>query len=1471
MSLVFRATLVGCLLVTLTTAAETTPGTRLQTQRQAHDMARQLVAEILDIQIRQLEENGLQRLPIHREVVEMRNNVGALIDRQMQSVISGLERAEQADAATRPELIASAREDIRQIVTVLIAERQKLRRRWKITQFATEVRELIKLQRSTHTATQSLPELPSRQRAGKTLTVTEDQRDVQILYLKLVETLNDIGSWGGEVGAGATEGARVLRAANVEQEISAALQHLLRLNWPEATSAQLSVIRGLEALLQQIDAAQGLAAADQQAALRLVREIKTSQEELRETTRDTKLDEESIERLVNSQAAIYREMRKLEPSLSQKPSAQNLLEQAKSAAYQAAADLFQLKSSPADEQQARVAANLAEIESRLQRDLSREETHKSADELAEDLSKLEALAKEIQTIATAQRRIKQIATSDPQRSQSWQEQVATRLEQNQQAAEDWPTIASRQRNASEAARQAAKVLSENNTAADEPRAEATEAVRDALRHAMAEIQAEQADTQRRQLAVAVGELARAAEAIERTAAAESRIAEAAQRAQDRGQPLATETVETMRQENQVAARATDLIAEGSKFTAPEAQPPLEQAAAEMQRLDSLLSAKDGKDGKEQTPRNVKEVAQQAADRLADAAAELRAKAGSRAKDWPRWRKSSWRRYPRRVHPWTNWQRSPDAPLEEMNNLRDSSQQVERALIEQLRAAGRPAAAKAATLAAQVDRLREAQQAAARASEELAAGRAVTPLEAALKQQSMADAAEKIASKAPPNIQPLLKQAAGDASKAAQQTLENNPELAERYRQQADEALQKASQLIQQDLEAALKLPPKSLDAAAQARVGGLVRQAASLTEEFPEINDKLEAAEDESDKAQTSIKQEDQEAAQQEQQQVAQALEESREEIEKLMQELTERTNADTQQRAERSGQLAEELIGIDPDAAAAVEHAARTTDRPPPDDDASTAQAAAEQVQADIERASASLGAREQQLARDKEIAEAMATLAEQQQAAREQIESLSDQLNETSEEAGETGETESSETAEVAKALEEATREFADAQQATGQGAETISEQQEVANEALREGLETASQLQPCQACQGASPSEGNESGTSSSSSNSTGEASAASSAEDQSGTGEQSDQTGSSPASSELTGDSSAATSGNDQSGAREPSDQTGSSSASADSSDRAGENPSSAGASPDQADSSAAPSDSGDEAPPASSEEDQDGVTPSDQSNASETSSDSSQAATLSSPSESQADAGALPRSSSDPSADSPPPEPAGEQGGEGQSSGPGESTVPGSDGQPSSASAEPGSADDRSDAMGTASADGQMADGSSDMGTGLVPNSPLTTAEAIAGPLAMAAAQKALAAQQQEGSSQEGQESKEDNGQGTSGESGAEGGQPNQSSSPTLPGEGEGSASGSGGSQDGRSGQQNQSMSDESQDSSSGSDSDSGPGTGDRNIKISAHRFDGQAWFAKLPPTLREAIQAKAARRPPRGYEERLRRYFENTD
>ena len=59
--------------------------------------------------------------------------------------------------------------------------------------------------------------------------------------------------------------------------------------------------------------------------------------------------------------------------------------------------------------------------------------------------------------------------------------------------------------------------------------------------------------------------------------------------------------------------------------------------------------------------------------------------------------------------------------------------------------------------------------------------------------------------------------------------------------------------------------------------------------------------------------------------------------------------------------------------------------------------------------------------------------------------------------------------------------------------------------------------------------------------------------------------------------------------------------------------------------------------------------------------------------------------------------------------------------------------------------------------------------------------------------------------------------------------------------------------------------------DSRAADGNEDSTATARTFEGEPWFAKLPPELQKAIKARSRVEAPRGYEERLRRYFESID
>ena len=198
-------------------------------------MARQLLTGVLDIQLQQLEENGLKQLPLYRDISHMRKNIGALVDKEMRSRRSNC-FVKCAAAGPRPSRDAAfhqARQMIRKIVTRLATERQNLLRRLKSAEIAAQVQRLIDIETKVWETTRTIPDqLPARQE-GLALAAIEDQGDVKQLFLQLVETLAGRQPAGADLlGTGArTEGLQILvQAAGVGQPNST--RRATQLGWP---------------------------------------------------------------------------------------------------------------------------------------------------------------------------------------------------------------------------------------------------------------------------------------------------------------------------------------------------------------------------------------------------------------------------------------------------------------------------------------------------------------------------------------------------------------------------------------------------------------------------------------------------------------------------------------------------------------------------------------------------------------------------------------------------------------------------------------------------------------------------------------------------------------------------------------------------------------------------------------------------------------------------------------------------------------------------------------------------------------------------------------------------------------------------------------------------------------------------------------------------------------------------------------
>ena len=196
-------------------------------QQRARTMTRDLLGGVLDIQLRQLEENGLADQEIYRDIKLMRANLNQLIETEMSKVVDLLAEAQRMPVSKREAAFVDARQQIRTIVRQLAIERQNLMKRLKIAELAEQVRRLIRMQTTVQTATKELPAETKTRQESLTLKAIEDQRDVKELFLHLVDTLIDMKTWSGTLALAAADGIRILKAGEVGKHLDSAGSTLL--------------------------------------------------------------------------------------------------------------------------------------------------------------------------------------------------------------------------------------------------------------------------------------------------------------------------------------------------------------------------------------------------------------------------------------------------------------------------------------------------------------------------------------------------------------------------------------------------------------------------------------------------------------------------------------------------------------------------------------------------------------------------------------------------------------------------------------------------------------------------------------------------------------------------------------------------------------------------------------------------------------------------------------------------------------------------------------------------------------------------------------------------------------------------------------------------------------------------------------------------------------------------------------------
>ncbi len=1078
-----------------------------ETQLRAAELARELVLNLLDVQLQQLEENGLTDRPLFQDVKTMRQNIDGLIEAEMSEVVTLLLQAQADQTEKRDETFLEARRKIGEVLARLLAERQNLSRRLRTAEVAAQVRRLIDMETVIREVTLALPTQARRQQELQQLSTLADQSDARKLYDKLTETLIEARGWGGEVGQTAVEGLALLKASDTALHFDEAAASLEMGRFAEAAEHETAAIRGLQVLLKKVKETQGLIQADHRAALEVVREMIRRQDELLAETKTAPAEETVVDNLLKRQTALGKDLDRLTEMLLDKPTAAPLVERARKASETAAVELFNQQAPAAAQAQNTVRANLAAIEKQLEDEAADDlPQERDAAQLAERAADLEATR---DALAQARAQVQPLAEAPAAPTAAAKpalEQAAKDVSRAGQNRDLPKMVDARLRDVVKATREAAKAT-DDSLRDDAARKEEVVRADQALEQAQAEVEAALADVRRMQPAVAAAELSRAAEALDRAAAAEREIAK--QAAAEAKKPAADMTAaQKLAEEQALVADVTENVREAVAKEAPEAAAPLSEAqtaaAAAAEQLKPAAAAKPDDAPKPPTAAALRNAAQQAntaAQKLAAAAAALRRQAAAKAQGLAR---EADKQLATLRPAMQAVDQAAAAPMgnngEAQLALAAAEQALDRAEAEQLRAAGKNEAAAARELADKIEQAQAMQQSAAAAAADHQQGRAETPLEAVTRQQQTADEVERLAQQAaarpkaqaaaaelrPDALAEKLAAARKNAQAAAKLTLDGKEPEAKQARGDTDRALEEAAAMAKAEAAETAKQPVGKVDAAAQERVSAAIAEAKkNALAHAPLSREPLDKAEESSMKAGQAAAAAEPSPAEtaKAQDDAAKNLAQAKKAVEQAQAALAAQGRQKMQTQAAAAQKLAAQAAKLDPGATealreaqqAAAQAAAPAISAQPTPAPAQAAAAEKQTAQA-MQRAGAELAAREQMVKRDQALAQAMLNALARQQQSTQDIANQRNALQQAmaaqpapppapgaaQPAPATTTQPPISEAAEAAaRKLTEAMQSFSQAAQVTGQAAQEVAGQSETANTALAQALDKASEF--------------------------------------------------------------------------------------------------------------------------------------------------------------------------------------------------------------------------------------------------------------------------------------------------------------------------------------------------------------------------------------------------------------------------
>jgi len=381
---------------------------RKSRQQATIHLARELIVDVLDVQLQQFADNGLDDLPVYDDVQTMRDEIDQLSRQPMSEMIELLTQAQRVSPREREPLVGQARRQARDVVAVLLEQREQVRKRMRVARLQQQLEQLIRQQRRVQGDTRELESRADDQRDFATLSVLEDQRDARQLFAQLIESLGMVRQWNGREGRAAKAGLQWLRDQGTPRLFEQVEKAVVAGELDRALTRQQIIIDHLQKALEKLEAVLGVPRRDPASTLQAIRELTQDQKSLRDETGNTDgSDQPALDRLSERQRGIHERMQEID--LSAFPAAQTdaLIRGAQAASLKAEEDLFEGQRDAAITNQVDVEQQLKQLERLLEAmpSAASDESATGSREPWEQLEQLEQLSEHLGQLAEDQQQV----------------------------------------------------------------------------------------------------------------------------------------------------------------------------------------------------------------------------------------------------------------------------------------------------------------------------------------------------------------------------------------------------------------------------------------------------------------------------------------------------------------------------------------------------------------------------------------------------------------------------------------------------------------------------------------------------------------------------------------------------------------------------------------------------------------------------------------------------------------------------------------------------------------------------------------------------------------------------------------------------------------------------------------------------------------------------------------------------------